>query len=119
MSVPWKDISPDVGLVMVAISCMSVVLPAPLGPSRPTTPAPTSSDTSATAVMPPRNRLVTRSSLSMGSTLQGRWLTRLIVVNRPPRSTALASGAAHHHTFTAAGGFHEPSRIDGGVVFGQ
>src|SRR5689334_20165320 len=66
MSVSLKKICPAVGRVIVASICMSVVLPAPFGPSRPRTPPFSESESSRTPYWPPRNRLETDSTRSMG-----------------------------------------------------
>ena len=47
-STPSKWIVPAVGRVIVAIICMSVVLPAPFGPSSPITPLPIERERSRT-----------------------------------------------------------------------
>src|SRR2546423_7234294 len=55
---------PLVGRVIVAIICISVVLPAPFGPSSPITPDFTSSERSRTPKLPARKRFETFSIVS-------------------------------------------------------
>src|SRR5450432_1456834 len=61
---PSKRIRPDVGFVIVAIICISVVFPAPFGPRSASTPVRMASVTSFTATTPLRKRFVTPSSVS-------------------------------------------------------
>ncbi len=56
MSVPFHRTVPAVGLVIVASTRISVDLPAPFGPSSPSTPGPRSSPTPSSAVTPSRYR---------------------------------------------------------------
>src|SRR5688572_30285926 len=64
---------PADGFVTVAIICMSVVFPAPLGPRRPRTPPFTLSERSRTPYLPEEKRLDTDSRWSMrGYTRGGR-----------------------------------------------
>ena len=53
-SMPSKRIRPEVGRVIVAIICMSVVLPAPFGPSSPRTPGPAERLSPRTPYLPRR-----------------------------------------------------------------
>src|SRR5687767_7197174 len=53
MSAPFQVTCPSVGRVMVARMRMSVDLPAPFGPSRPSTPGPSSSEKSSRPRTPP------------------------------------------------------------------
>ena len=67
MSAPWNRIWPLVGRVSVAIICISVVLPAPLWPIRPTTPAVRLSETPSTAVTSLPKRFTTLRISSIGA----------------------------------------------------
>ena len=64
MSTPFQSTRPSVALVIVARMRISVVLPAPLGPSRPSTPGFNSRLKLRRATTPLRYRLVTFSMAS-------------------------------------------------------
>src|SRR5215472_4514785 len=63
-SVPFHNTRPSVALVIVARILMSVVLPAPFGPSRPSTPGPSCSEKPRRAQFPPPYRVLTFSMVS-------------------------------------------------------
>ena len=60
---PWNSTSPSLGANMPVMQLKKVVLPAPLGPIRPTIwPGPTVRSTSRTATSPPNRRVTLRAS---------------------------------------------------------
>src|SRR5881409_3063753 len=68
MSSPAKRADPRVGLTVPEITLNSVVLPAPLGPTRPRiSPAATDSETSSSARKPPNATPIASSSSMSGA----------------------------------------------------
>ena len=94
MSSPSQRIWPSVGNNSVASILMSVVLPAPLGATRPYTPGSNVSDTSSRAVNVP-NRLVTCSTDSMEASFDGRDVAKRLT---SPKKSSRAQNATSKNT---------------------
>src|SRR4051794_3090469 len=98
-------IRPASGSSRPRIWLISVVLPAPLGPSSPkTSPAPTSSEMASLARMPLRNFLVTRSTSSNTGSLR-----EVLAAAHDPVIDAL------QHVIRSADGAEDADAFDRGV----